>query len=175
VTVYQRIARAARRGAGLRLTADEVGRLSRDHAVACAAENDDLADEDPDREREFDEALVRQRFPNSRLVTVYQKIVRAVRRGAGLRLTADEVGRLCEFEEAVVRQSFPNSRFVIVYQKIVRAARRGAGLRLSVNEVGQLCEFEEAVVRQRFPNSRLNSGERQLRRGCARVEAEKEK
>lgn len=38
---HQKIMRAAKRGTGLRLTADEVFQLSRDGAIATCAENDD--------------------------------------------------------------------------------------------------------------------------------------
>ena len=42
----QRIMRAAKRGTGLRLTAGEVFRLSRDQAIEQCSENDDQPDED---------------------------------------------------------------------------------------------------------------------------------
>jgi len=44
MTVHQKIMRAAKRGTGLRLTADEVFQLSRDGAIATCAENDDARD-----------------------------------------------------------------------------------------------------------------------------------
>ena len=43
-TPHQRIMRAAERGTGLRLSADEVRRLSRDDAIATCARNDDKAE-----------------------------------------------------------------------------------------------------------------------------------
>jgi hypothetical protein len=42
LTPWQRIARAAQRGTGLRLSADEVFRLSMDDAIMRRAELDDL-------------------------------------------------------------------------------------------------------------------------------------
>lgn len=44
MTPHQKIMRAANRGTGLRLTAEEVGRLSRDGAIETCAANDDEDD-----------------------------------------------------------------------------------------------------------------------------------
>jgi len=43
-TPHQRIMRAAERGTGLRLSADEVGRLSQDGAIRQAAAGDDAVE-----------------------------------------------------------------------------------------------------------------------------------
>ena len=43
-TAHQRIMRAAERGTGLRLSADEIGRLSQDGAIETCAANDDRAE-----------------------------------------------------------------------------------------------------------------------------------
>lgn len=43
---YIRIMRAAERGTGVRLTAEEVEELSMDHAILYAATNDEVMDED---------------------------------------------------------------------------------------------------------------------------------
>ena len=43
-TPHQRIMRAAERGTGLRLSADEVGRLSQDGAIRQTAAGDDAAE-----------------------------------------------------------------------------------------------------------------------------------
>jgi hypothetical protein len=44
MTPHQKIMRAAERGTGLRLTAEEVGKLSRDGAIETCAANDDEDD-----------------------------------------------------------------------------------------------------------------------------------
>lgn len=41
LTPFQKIMRAAKKGRGIRLTANEVFQLSRDDAIATAASNDD--------------------------------------------------------------------------------------------------------------------------------------
>ena len=43
LTVYQRIVRAAERGTGLRLSADDCWALSRDDAITTVASDDDEA------------------------------------------------------------------------------------------------------------------------------------
>ncbi len=43
---HQRIVRAAKRGTGVRFTAQEVDRLAEDHAIHQVATWDDMADED---------------------------------------------------------------------------------------------------------------------------------
>ncbi len=44
LTPWQKIMRAARRGTGLHLSPEEVGRLSMDDAIESVAENDDRED-----------------------------------------------------------------------------------------------------------------------------------
>lgn len=41
MTPYQRIMRAAEKGRGVRLSADDVRRMAMDHAIVTLAENDD--------------------------------------------------------------------------------------------------------------------------------------
>lgn len=50
MTPWQKIMRAAQRGTGLRLSAEEVSRMSSDGAIATLAENDD--EDDIERGRE---------------------------------------------------------------------------------------------------------------------------
>ena len=57
LTPYQRIVRAAKVGAGVRLTADEVWKMARDTAILQRAEWDD----DPQGEREQVEADMQAR------------------------------------------------------------------------------------------------------------------
>lgn len=47
MTLHQRIMRAAARGTGMRLSAEEVAMMAQDHAISEAAQNDD--DEADDR------------------------------------------------------------------------------------------------------------------------------
>lgn len=47
LTPHQKIMRAAKRGTGLRLTADEIYRLSLDSAIENRAVSDDLGESDP--------------------------------------------------------------------------------------------------------------------------------
>ena len=44
-TIYQRIMQAAEKGTGLRLSADDVARLSSDSAIWMAAKNDDALED----------------------------------------------------------------------------------------------------------------------------------
>lgn len=46
LSAYQRIVRAAKRGTGLRLDADEVAKLAQDEAIRSIAEQDDAGPED---------------------------------------------------------------------------------------------------------------------------------